>query len=323
MRAGTAILLTAVLLSGCGGAHSRGHSAAIRTRLTPADAARLHRLRGSLPAGFEAPGNGSASSGRAELKISPASGLHAAALHPAPAPAGEELSRALATVVNQPAPVIARPIFLTSEDVHPSERIGVAAAHLGPAANHAALFILQGPGYRGESLVQVADGVAAGYVAMPSQMASGRWYIAAEDISGVRTSGHRLTGIALVDVGVLQAGAVPVRPSHPSEAPPSSPHPEAPSEDVALSLRASAVVYVCLIGDNGRKLIPGEMLQPGSTTPVYHAKHFAITLGNNSVTMIVNGLPLGVPTSAQATGYSITKDTGRRPLATSQLPTCK
>lgn len=322
MRAGAAILLTALLLSGCGGTRSRGQSATVRTRLTPAEAARLHRLRGALPAGFEAPGNGSASSGPAELKISPASGLHAAALHPAPAPAGEELASALATVVNQPAPVTARPIFLTSEDVQPSQRIGVAAAHLASGTSHAALFVLQGPGYRGEGLVQVADGVAAGYLAMPSQMASGRWYIAAEDISGVRTSGRRLTGTALVDIGVLQVGKMPATPS-PPKAPLSPPRPEAPSEDVALSLRASAVVYVCLIGDNGRKLIPGETLQPGSRTQVYHGKHFAITLGNSSVTMVVNGVPFSVPRSAQAIGYSITKSTGRRPLATSQLPTCK
>jgi hypothetical protein len=104
---------------------------------------------------------------------------------------------------------------------------------------------------------------------------------------------------------------------------PSSPRPESPAADVALSLRASTDAYVCLIGDNGRKLIPGEILQPNSTTQVYHAKHFAITIGNSSVTMIVNGVPLSVPVSSRATGYSITKSTGRRPLAASQLPTCQ
>jgi len=91
---------------------------------------------------------------------------------------------------------------------------------------------------------------------------------------------------------------------------------------VALSLRPSAPVYVCLIGDNGRKVIPGTELQPGASTPTYHAKRFEITLGNSSVTMIVDGTERTVPASSQAIGYSITKANGRRPLAPGQLPTC-
>jgi hypothetical protein len=92
---------------------------------------------------------------------------------------------------------------------------------------------------------------------------------------------------------------------------------------VTLSLAPSSPVYVCLIGDNGRKLIPGTELQPGSSTPTYHAKHFEITLGNNSLTMFVDGRARTVPASSQAIGYSITKAFGRRPLHEGQLPTCK
>jgi cytoskeleton protein RodZ len=91
---------------------------------------------------------------------------------------------------------------------------------------------------------------------------------------------------------------------------------------VTLSLRPSARVYVCLIGDNGRKLIPGVELQPGATTPTYRARRFSITLGNASVTMLVDGTARTVPASSQAIGYSITKAFGRRPLHASQLPTC-
>ncbi len=91
---------------------------------------------------------------------------------------------------------------------------------------------------------------------------------------------------------------------------------------VALSLRAHAVVYVCLVGDDGRKVIPGLELQPGETTPTYHARRFELTLGNSSVTMFVDGIPRTVPPSSQAIGYSITKAYGRRPLAAGQLPTC-
>src|ERR1700694_5512608 len=63
---------------------------------------------------------------------------------------------------------------------------------------------------------------------------------------------------------------------------------------VALSLRPLGAVYVCLIGDGGRKLIPGLELQPGASTPTYHARRFEITLGNSSVTMFLDGSPRSV-----------------------------
>ncbi len=99
-------------------------------------------------------------------------------------------------------------------------------------------------------------------------------------------------------------------------------HAAASSSKVALSLRATAVVYVCLLSDDGHKLIPGVELQPGETTPTYHARRFEITLGNSSVKMFVDGTPRTVAPSSQAIGYSITKALGRRPLAPGQLPTC-
>jgi hypothetical protein len=91
---------------------------------------------------------------------------------------------------------------------------------------------------------------------------------------------------------------------------------------VTLSLKATAPVYVCLIGDGGRKLIPGSELRPGASTPSFHAKRFEITLGNNSVTMFIDGKARTVPPSSQAIGYSITRVGGRRPLTAGQLPTC-
>jgi cytoskeleton protein RodZ len=91
---------------------------------------------------------------------------------------------------------------------------------------------------------------------------------------------------------------------------------------VALSLRPLAAVYVCLIGDGGRKLIPGLELQPGESTHTYHARRFEITLGNSSVTMVIDGAPRSVPASNQAIGYTITKAQGRKPLPLGQQPTC-
>lgn len=91
---------------------------------------------------------------------------------------------------------------------------------------------------------------------------------------------------------------------------------------VSLSLRPSAVVYVCLVGDDGRKLIPGLELQPGASTHTFKARRFEITLGNSSVTMFVDGIPRTVAPSSRPIGYSITKAYGRRPLTAGQLPSC-
>jgi cytoskeleton protein RodZ len=91
---------------------------------------------------------------------------------------------------------------------------------------------------------------------------------------------------------------------------------------VALSFQPTAPVYVCLIGDNGRRAIPGLIIQPPYTPVTYHATRFTVTLGNNAVTMYVNGKALTVPPSSQAIGYSITPE-GRHTLAAGQLPTCR
>ncbi len=92
---------------------------------------------------------------------------------------------------------------------------------------------------------------------------------------------------------------------------------------VTLSLKPTGSVYVCLVGENGRKLIPGEELQAGQNTPTFRARRFEITLGNNAVTLYIDGKARAVPASAEAIGYSITKARGRHTLTGSQLPTCK
>jgi cytoskeleton protein RodZ len=89
----------------------------------------------------------------------------------------------------------------------------------------------------------------------------------------------------------------------------------------SLRLEPTAEVYVCLIGD-GRKRIPGVILTPGSQVLTYHARRFELTLGNNAVTLVVDGRPQTVPASAHAIGYAITR-TGLRELATGEQPTCE
>jgi cytoskeleton protein RodZ len=90
---------------------------------------------------------------------------------------------------------------------------------------------------------------------------------------------------------------------------------------VAVSLRATAPVYVCLIAEHGRRAISGKELQAGDTTSTYHSRRFEITLGNSSVTMFVDGHARPVASSSQAVGYSITR-AGRKRLHSGELPTC-
>jgi len=92
---------------------------------------------------------------------------------------------------------------------------------------------------------------------------------------------------------------------------------------VSLSLQATSRVYVCLLGDGGRKLIGGTELQPGASTPTFHARRFKITLGNNAVKLLIDGTARTVPPSSAAIGYAITKASGRQTLPRGQLPTCQ
>lgn len=96
-----------------------------------------------------------------------------------------------------------------------------------------------------------------------------------------------------------------------------------PARIIALSLKPTAAVYVCLIGDHGRRLISGVELQPGASTPTFHARRFQITLGNSSLTMFIDGHARTLPPSSEPFGYTITKSRGRQPLPSAQLPTCR
>jgi cytoskeletal protein RodZ len=144
--------------------------------------------------------------------------------------------------------------------------------------------------------------------------------------------------IVLLIIGLLTSGKSPPSPTAPTTARETSTahsgrarhagH-RSPSQvaasgasTVSLRLEPTGEVYVCLIGENGRRLIPGLILQPGAAQPTYHAKRFELTLGNNAVALTIDGTPRTVPASSRAIAYSITR-AGRRTLAPAEAPTCK
>ncbi len=93
------------------------------------------------------------------------------------------------------------------------------------------------------------------------------------------------------------------------------------SASVSVGLEATGTVYVCLVNEDGKRLIAGKTLEAGARTATYHGRRFELTLGNNAVKLMIDGTPRAVPASSSAIGYSITK-AGRRTLAPAQQPTC-
>jgi len=100
-------------------------------------------------------------------------------------------------------------------------------------------------------------------------------------------------------------------------------HAPAPARPQLASIHfePTAEVYVCLIGDDNARRIPGVILKPGQPEPTYHARRFLLTLGNAHLVLTVDGKPLAVPESRTAIGYAITR-TGVRELAAAEEPTC-
>jgi hypothetical protein len=89
----------------------------------------------------------------------------------------------------------------------------------------------------------------------------------------------------------------------------------------SLQLIPTGIVYVCMVGAKGNKILNGVTLQPGTTLPVYHGRKFVVTLGNGMVKMRVNGVLRNVPDVSAPITYLVTPR-GRRVLPPAQAPNC-
>jgi len=99
--------------------------------------------------------------------------------------------------------------------------------------------------------------------------------------------------------------------------------PATPSK-ARLQLVATGSVWICLVDGSGRKLIPGQIVQPQTTTTTpttYTAKKLLVNFGNGRVQMKLNGRTLEVPDTGGPVGYSVTGK-GRTLLPPSKSPTC-
>ncbi len=90
---------------------------------------------------------------------------------------------------------------------------------------------------------------------------------------------------------------------------------------VKLQLVATGQVYVCLVNGTGRPLIPGLIYNVGQTIPIKTAPKLLLTLGNNAVTMKVNGKAFPVAVSSGSIGYELVPGSARR-LSAAKQPRC-
>ena len=90
---------------------------------------------------------------------------------------------------------------------------------------------------------------------------------------------------------------------------------------VKLQLVPTGTVYICLVDGKGTKLIPGVIFSQGQTIPTETAPKLLLTLGNASVDMKVNGVPVKVVPSNNAIGFML-QPSGTTTLPAAQQPTC-
>ena len=83
----------------------------------------------------------------------------------------------------------------------------VVAGSLPSTLTHDTLFVLEGPGYWGQRLVQAKEGIAGGTIILPRTMKNGTWAIGIEDLSQVTAGpGGSVQGEVLLDLGIFKVG---------------------------------------------------------------------------------------------------------------------
>jgi hypothetical protein len=141
--------------------------------------------------------------------------------------------------------------------------------------------------------------------------------------------------LALCVVAILVVGLYLLGLSNDNPQPPATPKPattttkkkaakpkkKAAPAVVKLKLVPTAPIYVCLVDETGKKVIPGLTLNPGAAARTYTAKAFKVNLGNSSATLTVNGKRVPLQASGTGIGLRITPK-GRSSLPTGQRPTC-
>jgi hypothetical protein len=92
---------------------------------------------------------------------------------------------------------------------------------------------------------------------------------------------------------------------------------------VAMSLAATAEVWVCVLDDAEKPLVDGKILAQGAEAGPFRSGGFEIALGNGSVTMLVDGKQAEVPASSSPVGYRIGAGGKLTALEEGERPSCE
>lgn len=99
--------------------------------------------------------------------------------------------------------------------------------------------------------------------------------------------------------------------------------PPAPQPGVAVSVAATAEVWVCLLDAKEEPLIEGEILEAGAEAGPFQSSGFQLALGNGSVELSVDGEAARIEESSSPVGYEINSDGELLALEEGERPDCE
>ena len=90
----------------------------------------------------------------------------------------------------------------------------------------------------------------------------------------------------------------------------------------SLQLTATAEVWVCLLGNGGKRLVNGQILGAGEAAGPFRSGSFTVAMGNGSVEMRVDGRQAQIPPNASPVGYAIDRHGRLSEIPEGERPTC-
>lgn len=91
---------------------------------------------------------------------------------------------------------------------------------------------------------------------------------------------------------------------------------------VSVRVAADAEVWVCVLGENGERLVDGQVLEAGAEEGPFHSGSFTVSFGNGEVSMLVDGKEAEIPATPSPLGYAIDAEGKMTRLPESARPTC-
>lgn len=91
---------------------------------------------------------------------------------------------------------------------------------------------------------------------------------------------------------------------------------------VAVSLEATAEVWVCMLDSDEEPVVDGEILQAGAEAGPFRADGFTASFGNGEFELTIDGKRAETPASSSPIGYEIDSGGDLKPLEEGERPDC-